>query len=306
MDFFSKICLFIGFIFVSNFKLVHSEWKTLSSSSDNPCAYNSGVIFVPNLVNCNQYYACMNEQAFPMFCDSGLTFDIYANRCRQSTLVDACTENLSVLPSIMEKDNPCMDNEGIKLVSDLEDPSSFYICVGESPVRFTCNGGTVFDLSSRDCITVSFLPTTQAVESTTSTESISSGTAPTTTLADISTTTIEEISASTTSTVPSESPITDTTLSVGSSSTTISPTTTITTTTTTSRTSSTSVPPTTTPTADALHCSVQQNTFLPHPDCSKFYQCFYGYLFVISCPQNQYWNQDREFCDYFGNVICNE
>ncbi|XP_021705322.1 probable endochitinase [Aedes aegypti] len=45
--------------------------------------------------------------------------------------------------------------------------------------------------------------------------------------------------------------------------------------------------------------------FYPHiSDCQRYYKCFYGKLYVLSCPFSLFWNQDIQFCDFKWNVAC--
>ncbi|KAF0504578.1 chondroitin proteoglycan 2-like isoform X2 [Gigaspora margarita] len=39
-------------------------------------------------------------------------------------------------------------------------------------------------------------------------------------------------------------------------------------------------------------------------DCSTFYQCSNGEPYLLSCPDDLQWNQERLVCDYPENVGC--
>ncbi|KAJ8954029.1 hypothetical protein NQ318_004322 [Aromia moschata] len=46
-------------------------------------------------------------------------------------------------------------------------------------------------------------------------------------------------------------------------------------------------------------------TFLPDPyNCSRYYECYDGTLFVMHCYEGLYWNQETLACDYQENVTC--
>ncbi|XP_052870863.1 uncharacterized protein LOC128276457, partial [Anopheles cruzii] len=51
-------------------------------------------------------------------------------------------------------------------------------------------------------------------------------------------------------------------------------------------------------------CPPNQVFYYPHPNCSMFYRCVWGVVHVLECPPNQFWNQEREFCDHPFNVNC--
>lgn len=43
----------------------------------------------------------------------------------------------------------------------------------------------------------------------------------------------------------------------------------------------------------------------PHPtDCSKFLKCLNGNTVEYNCPEGQYWNVEKNYCDYKENVEC--
>ncbi|XP_023015453.2 peritrophin-1 [Leptinotarsa decemlineata] len=68
--------------------------------------------------------------------------------------------------------------------------------------------------------------------------------------------------------------------------------------------STTSLPTDTTPTPrcpydpDKIVYSVDPN------DCKSFYECYLGYMFWQTCPNDTYWNHLMNYCDDFENVDC--
>lgn len=40
-------------------------------------------------------------------------------------------------------------------------------------------------------------------------------------------------------------------------------------------------------------------------NCSQFWECFLGNLYLMSCPSGQVWNTDANYCDFPDNVDCN-
>ncbi|XP_023310095.1 probable chitinase 10 [Anoplophora glabripennis] len=46
-------------------------------------------------------------------------------------------------------------------------------------------------------------------------------------------------------------------------------------------------------------------TFYPHPtECNKYYECYQGHRYLMSCPSGLYWNEKENACDYRENVNC--
>lgn len=45
--------------------------------------------------------------------------------------------------------------------------------------------------------------------------------------------------------------------------------------------------------------------YFPYPsDCSKYWECFQGHKYLMQCPNNLLWNQDKNYCDFPENVDC--
>ncbi|KAJ8954026.1 hypothetical protein NQ318_004319 [Aromia moschata] len=47
--------------------------------------------------------------------------------------------------------------------------------------------------------------------------------------------------------------------------------------------------------------------FYPNPDnCTQYYECYQGNLYLMSCPGDLYWNVNHDYCDYLENVDCSQ
>lgn len=54
-------------------------------------------------------------------------------------------------------------------------------------------------------------------------------------------------------------------------------------------------------------CPFPSNELLFFPvvgNCAKFWECFQGILYLMSCPEGLLWNTVYNYCDYAGNVDC--
>ncbi|XP_058818635.1 mucin-2 isoform X2 [Topomyia yanbarensis] len=227
-----------------------------------------------------------------------------------------------------QEDNPCRGNEeGVLKVPDPNDCNRFFICIREEPFPAECGDGLIFDVLTGNCnhdlvsvcikelespptpsgpgeeTTAPGVTTTDASEDTTTTP------APPAPTPSPATTTISE--------APTPSPTTTTTTPLTTTTTPLTTTTTPPTTTTTPPTTTTTTTPTASPTTTSTtqapttarppgtpDCAVYEEFYAPHPDCTMYYRCFFGRLFVMSCPPNQHWNQEQLFCDHIWNVPC--
>ncbi|XP_055540918.1 mucin-2-like [Wyeomyia smithii] len=234
--------------------------------------------------------------------------------------------------TLAEEDNPCLGNEGIRRFPDSTDCTRFYLCIGEESFPSQCGVDMIFDVITEQCNDESVsvcikdieTPPTPSVpgDTTTATDDDTTGVpeAPTgsTTLApeaptpEPAPTTVTTPATTTIATAPTPEPTTTTTTPTTTIPTAPPATTTtpapVTTTTpapiTTTTPAPTSAPTTTLPPGPEPHCPLDQTFYAPHPNCNMFFRCFFGTLFVLECPPNQYWNQDRKYCDHPFNVQC--
>ncbi|KXJ74202.1 hypothetical protein RP20_CCG014180 [Aedes albopictus] len=249
----------------------------------SPCAGNVGLKYEPHEQECYKYYMCMGETLYELTCQADKLFNANTGKCEASSTV-ICSNGVS---PVTPDPNMCAGNVGTNRLPDSTDCTAFYVCVGEQFFRQTCADSLIFDVLTNDCnrpensVCITEIATPPVAGQTTTT-------APTTvrpsTNAPIQTTTTTPIQ--TTTRAPTT--LAPTTLAP----TTLAPT--------------THAPATTPAPANPStpYCPPGQVFFYPHPDCSKFYRCVYGTLYVRDCPANQYWNQAREYCDHLYNVNC--
>ncbi|XP_056641952.1 probable chitinase 10 [Diorhabda sublineata] len=52
-------------------------------------------------------------------------------------------------------------------------------------------------------------------------------------------------------------------------------------------------------------CSNNETAYYFYPyDCQKFYECYGGVLYTLTCPDDSLWNDDEKTCDESDNVDC--
>ncbi|XP_058818636.1 probable chitinase 10 [Topomyia yanbarensis] len=219
-----------------------------------------------------------------------------------------------------QEDNPCRGNEGVHRVPDPADCTRFFLCIGEESFPTQCGPGLIFDVLTGHCNEESVSVCVQEIESPPTPSGPGEGTTSpgVTTPSDIpeaptptpGPTTVAP-TAPTPSPTPSPAPTTTTVPEAPTPSPTIAPPP-ITTTTTPAPTPAPTTPPTTVPTPAPTtarppgtpDCPVNEEFYAPHPDCTKYYRCYFGRLFVMTCPPNLHWNQEQLFCDHIWNVPC--
>ncbi|XP_055540915.1 uncharacterized protein LOC129727273 [Wyeomyia smithii] len=244
---------------------------------------------------------------------------------------------VTLISRAIGQDNPCRP-EGFETLPNPDDCSSYILCMNGAPFIVQCAEGMIFDVISNSCnreadsVCVKDIPTPPAPDTTTAATTTTpttvsttappggSTTASTSTTTSIPTTTTTITAPTTVPTAPTESTIVPTaptastavpTAPTGGTSsvatTSVTPTTTtpaIVTTPTTVQTTAPTIAPTTERPPGAPECLVTDVFFAPHPNCNLYFQCHFGHLYVLSCPPNQHWNQQRQYCDHPFNVQC--
>lgn len=44
--------------------------------------------------------------------------------------------------------------------------------------------------------------------------------------------------------------------------------------------------------------------YIPHEDCTKFYECSNGVPYLFNCPENLFFNPNLNVCDYIFRANC--
>ncbi|KAJ3659894.1 hypothetical protein Zmor_011556 [Zophobas morio] len=55
------------------------------------------------------------------------------------------------------------------------------------------------------------------------------------------------------------------------------------------------------------HCPARdgaQPTYIPHDDCTKFYECSNGEPYLFDCPAGLHFNPDKNVCDWPQDAGC--
>ncbi|XP_055620278.1 uncharacterized protein LOC129764806 [Toxorhynchites rutilus septentrionalis] len=267
--------------------------QTISKEIGSPCIGNQGVNNFPHESDCTQFYMCMVETEHIVACPDGNLFDTKTNRCQtasEATCYSQPSDEQTTTTSIPTTtvSNRCAGNQGVNNFPHEGDCTQFYMCMVETEHTVACPEGNLFDIKTNRCQIASeatcYSPSPDTTTITTITPS-------TTTVA--TTTDTQHISEAPTPS-PATSPI-PTAPTPGSSTVPPPPP------------SSTMIPTVwTTPSTNppGLFCAPDSVYYRPHPICSKFYRCVYGKLYELDCPQNQHWNQAREYCDHIWNVSC--
>ncbi|ETN61749.1 hypothetical protein AND_006584 [Anopheles darlingi] len=247
-----------------------------------PCAGNVGMTNAPNPNNCREYYMCINTESRPMTCPGNQIFDIYSLSCRP-VMHATCIRDVAPPPPVPSPpnnpspapaDGPCAGNAGINYLPHPADCSRYYMCMDTQSIERNCAVGEVFDIYTKQCLLRS------------------AGTC----ILDPPAPPPPEPTPAPTAATPAPTP---------------------------------APPPLPTPPHHLfrhrphhlfrhpphhhfrhpphhpLRRPHQEAVFYhPHPDCTRFFRCVWGTLHVLDCPPNQYWNQEREFCDHPFNVSC--
>jgi hypothetical protein len=245
----------------------------LSTVLANPCAENTGILFVP-AQECDKYYTCVDDQAFPQTCPEGFYFDFEAQMCNPSDEVE-CN-----WPPV----NPC---EGMAQWTFVPRPNggcgAYYRCENGVGVPLDCPDGFYFDVVNQKC---NFPELTECDSNgdnnppTAPTPPATEPTEPTTTTEETTTTTTE----ATTTTVPT---------APTAPSTTVDP---------------PPPPPTTQPPPPTEFSCVGRpdGSFIPDPPrgCTAFIRCENGVGTAFFCDAPFYFDYPRQMCNWRENVDC--
>lgn len=289
------------------------------TGESNPCEGNTGLSYAPHPNDCDKYYLCMAEMKYEVSCPDDLIFDSNSKKC-QTRSNSTCNSQQTISKDI---ESPCAGIQGTTNIAHKSDCSQYYMCMSGAEYSLTCPEGNLFDITTSRCqiaseatcysqpsdtTTISTLSTTTPSSTTmkdattAATTIVATTTGATTTVATTTTTTGDTSTVATTTDsqhipeAPTPSPATSpipTAPTPGPTTVTLVP--------------STIIPPVSTTASTnppGLFCSPDAVYYRPHPICSKFYRCVYGKVYVLDCPQNQHWNQAREYCDHIWNVNC--
>ncbi|XP_055540926.1 fibronectin-binding protein A-like [Wyeomyia smithii] len=196
-----------------------------------------------------------------------------------------------IIATLAEDNNPCIGNVGVRRFPDPTDCTRFFLCIGEDSFPSQCGVHLIFDVITENCNEESVSVCIKDI-ATPPTPSVPGDTTATT---DDGITGVPEAptpEAPTTLVPEAPTPEAPTPEAPTPEAPTPEP--------------STPAPQTTTlaPPVVEPHCPLDQVFYAPHPDCSKFFRCVFGTLFVLECPPNQHWNQAQGFCDHPFNVQC--
>ncbi|XP_062554345.1 endochitinase-like [Armigeres subalbatus] len=184
----------------------------------------------------------------------------------------------AIIGTVLTQDLSCAGNVGLNSFPDPITCNAYFLCFDETAIPMTCNENLIFDIFLLKCNFPELSVCLPNLLSTTTAEVTSEV---------IEVTTLSPTTTSTTTIVP-----TTTIIPTASSTATTSAIIT---------TQSTEIPrPNEEPT-----CPDRGLHFYPHmSDCHRYYKCFYGRLYVMSCLFSLVWNQNILFCDFRWNVAC--
>uniref|UniRef100_A0A182K8X5 Chitin-binding type-2 domain-containing protein n=1 Tax=Anopheles christyi TaxID=43041 RepID=A0A182K8X5_9DIPT len=344
---------------------------TTQSPTNNPCANNIGISYLPHPQDCNRYYMCMDAQALERSCSFGEVFDIYKTSCGPS---ESSTCILNPTTTINPSDIPKPPTPPPNLIPLLTCPITgteniphptncnlYFLCINGQAFERSCGPNLVFDIQINQCnrpedsicaadlvtpptagpsvITppAPTFPTPPTVGPPIDpTPPIPTAPTPPVTEGDDNTAptagpTTETPPIPTAPTVPGPAPTPPPPTPPASIPTAPSPAPTIPTAPSPAPTTApTPPPPTPIPTpattlapvptpaptpvptpaptpsvpGNPPFCPIDQTFYYPHPNCTMFYRCVWGTLFEMTCPPNQFWNQEQSFCDHPFNVNC--
>ncbi|KFB41679.1 AGAP010466-PA-like protein [Anopheles sinensis] len=258
------------------------------------CLGNVGIKNVPHPTDCTRFYLCVDEMAFEQQCGPNLVFDIETALCNRPEN-SICVENIATPPTAGPGDAPAPPTPPTQAPTTVPTPPlptapTPPVTEGEAPTAPTAGPDTpppVFPTA----------PTLAPPGPTLAPPGSEVPTAPTPT---------SEVPTAPTPapTVPTPAPTAPTPEPPTQPPPTLPPPT---------------IPPPTIPpptipppvptpppppSGNPPTCPPGAEFYYPHPDCTLFYRCVWGTLHVMSCPPNQFWNQDRLFCDHPFNVNC--
>ncbi|XP_053692641.1 mucin-2-like [Sabethes cyaneus] len=256
--------------------------------------------------DCTRFFRCVFGTLHVLDCPPNLYWNQEREFCDHPFNVQ-CPSS-----AVQASNNPCEGVLGYAQVPDPNDCQWYFQCINHFGFPAQCSTGLIFDILTSNCnrpevsvciLDVSTPPTPTGPSNATST---TSSTTPKTSTTRKTTTTTRTSTLRTTTTTRTSTPRTTTPITTSVPE--------ITTTTETSSPESTLTEEITTPEATTITttttidpapiCLPDQLFYAPHPDCNRFFRCIFGYLFVLECPPNQYWNQEKEQCDRQENVQC--
>merc|ERR1711962_848245 len=229
-------------------------------------------VFLPHPSDCTKYYQCQEDWPILMECAPPLYFDPDLGVCNWSRFVD-CQQASTTAEATTEAP--------VTTTADTTTPEAANTTTAE-----------VFDTTTPEAVDTT---TVEAVDTTTA-EAVD-----TTTPEAVDSTTSEAVDPTTTQAAPSTTEeVVDTT--------TVQP---------TSRDETrrfrrsvnmapvkTSTAESTTAVFDAVCPEEIFLSFVPHPDCNKYYECAWGVPILMSCPPTLYFDPKLNICNYPDQVDC--
>ncbi|KAJ8925009.1 hypothetical protein NQ315_001174 [Exocentrus adspersus] len=234
--------------------------------------------------DCSKYWECYEGARYPMNCPGSLEFNEEKSRCDDPTVANCNPDVTIIYPTFPHTSLPTKTTSGpnpeCPFPSDemtyfpvSSNCSQYWECYQGSRYLMTCPTGQYWSVDHNYC---DFQENVNCSLN----------------------------NATTTTPIPTTTPGDTTSTSPGSTTT---PSGNLTTTTTTNGGDTTTTTTTGPWTPDPLCPWPSGNlTFFPDPtNCSRYYECYEGNKYLMSCPSNLYWNELASVCDYLDNVECN-
>ncbi|XP_058458067.1 probable chitinase 10 [Malaya genurostris] len=279
--------------------------------SNEKCVGNTGIKNLPDPDDCSRYYMCMKDQQFLVPCGSGKVFDTKSLKCNKP-------ENSVCIRDVTDQVSPCKGNLGLKFVPHSKDCTKYFMCMSDKEYEVACSASKHFDVTTSKCQDITkakcfsedtLEPQVKPVKPVNPCVG-NVGTVRVPDPAECSSfyTCTDEMAfhqhcssslifdALTRKCNRPENSVCIIDVAVAP---TIGP---VTATETVSTPSTSTISNLADPSTPA--CLKAELFYHPHRDCNKFYRCVYGTLHVLDCPDNQHWNQAREFCDHVWNAKC--
>ncbi|XP_073841588.1 protein obstructor-E [Musca autumnalis] len=126
---------------------------------DNMCTiFNdpTNITFLPSKAYCDKYYVCVDGQANPRNCSSGLQFNTQCNCCdfpsKANCTITSLQRNIKPFSKSPPKaaDIKC-PSEGSHFFPHILNPAKYYFCLNGRGVILECTPGLVYDRSLQTC-----------------------------------------------------------------------------------------------------------------------------------------------------------